>query len=153
MSDLFHEQVPDAYIDQVFDVIQRASQHTFQILTKRAERLAEYFSTRETPTNAWLGVSVEDKAYGVPRIDCLRKIDATIRFLSAEPLLEDFGEIDLTDIHWVIVGGESGSKARPMQQEWGVKHCGADQHRCVLRGARGVRHNRQPAGPGGCGVV
>lgn len=118
MSDLFHEKVPDHYIDQVFEVIREATQHTFQILTKRAERLADYFSKRTPPTNAWLGVSVEDKAYGVPRIDCLRRVNATIRFLSAEPLLEDLGEIDLTDIHWVIVGGESGNKARPMQQEW-----------------------------------
>lgn len=118
MSDLFHEKVPDHYIDQVFEVVREATQHTFQILTKRAERLADYFSKRTPPTNAWLGVSVEDKAYGVPRIDCLRRVNATIRFLSAEPLLEDLGEIDLTDIHWVIVGGESGNKARPMQQEW-----------------------------------
>ena len=118
MSDLFHEHVPDDYIDQVFEVIRKASQHTFQILTKRAERLATYFSTRTPPANAWLGVSVEDREYGVPRIDCLRRIDATIRFLSVEPLLEDLGELDLTDIHWVIVGGESGPKARPMKQEW-----------------------------------
>ncbi|HGY2559421.1 TPA: DUF5131 family protein, partial [Pseudomonas aeruginosa] len=114
MSDLFHEQVPDTYIDQVFAVIHQASQHTFQILTKRAERLADYFSQRTPPANAWLGVSVEDREYGVPRIDCLRGINAAIRFLSAEPLLEDLGELNLTDIHWVIVGGESGAKARPM---------------------------------------
>nr|WP_298522556.1 phage Gp37/Gp68 family protein [uncultured Halomonas sp.] len=118
MSDLFHEQIPDSYIDQVFEVMHKASQHTFQILTKRAERLAEYFSDRTPPPNAWLGVSVEDKAYGVPRIDCLRQINAGIRFLSAEPLLEDLGEIDLTGIHWVIVGGESGPKARPMKEAW-----------------------------------
>jgi len=118
MSDLFHEQVPDEYIDQVFEVIRQASQHTFQILTKRAERLADYFSQRTPPVNAWLGVSVEDKAYGVPRIDCLRRIDASICFLSAEPLLEDLGELDLTDIHWVIVGGGSGGEARPMKQKW-----------------------------------
>ncbi|WP_372436731.1 DUF5131 family protein, partial [Pandoraea sputorum] len=114
--DLFHEKVPDHYIDQVFNVIREANQHTFQILTKRAERLAEYFNKRTPPPNAWLGVSVEDKLYGVPRIDCLRRVNSTIRFLSAEPLLEDLGDIDLTDIHWVIVGGESGAKARPMQQ-------------------------------------
>ncbi|HCL3239964.1 TPA: phage Gp37/Gp68 family protein, partial [Pseudomonas aeruginosa] len=112
------EQVPDTYIDQVFAVIHQASQHTFQILTKRAERLADYFSQRTPPANAWLGVSVEDREYGVPRIDCLRGINAAIRFLSAEPLLEDLGELNLTDIHWVIVGGESGAKARPMKQEW-----------------------------------
>lgn len=118
MSDLFHEAVPFAYIDQVFDVVARAHWHTFQILTKRADRLAEYFQTRTAPPNAWLGVSVEDRKYGLPRIDQLRTVNATVRFLSVEPLLEDLGAMDLTDIHWVIVGGESGPKARPMRQEW-----------------------------------
>lgn len=118
MSDLFHEDVPFDYIDKVFDVIVKAHWHTFQILTKRADRLAEYFETRTAPPNAWIGVSVEDKKYGIPRIDYLRRVPATVRFLSVEPLLEDLGEIDLTDIHWVIVGGESGPKARPMRQEW-----------------------------------
>ncbi|KAB8048657.1 DUF5131 family protein [Janthinobacterium rivuli] len=118
MSDLFHENVPFEYIDSVFDVITKAHWHTFQILTKRAERLAEYFGTRMAPANAWIGVSVEDKKYGIPRIDHLRKVPAAVRFLSVEPLLEDLGDIDLTDIHWVIVGGESGPKARPMRQEW-----------------------------------
>lgn len=118
MSDLFHEDVPFDYIDSVFDVIARAHWHTFQILTKRADRLAEYFETRTAPVNAWLGVSVEDRKYGIPRIDHLRTVKATVRFLSIEPLLEDLGEMNLTDIHWVIVGGESGPKARPMKQEW-----------------------------------
>lgn len=118
MSDLFHEQVPFSYIDQVFDVITRASQHTFQILTKRADRMTSYFEGKKAPSNAWLGVSVEDRIYGVPRIDHLRRVNASIRFLSVEPLLEDVGTLDLTDIHWVIVGGESGPKARPMREEW-----------------------------------
>ena len=118
MSDLFHEDVPFNYIDRVFEVIRQAKQHTFQILTKRAERMTEYFEGRPAPPNAWLGVSVEDRKYGVPRIDHLRKVNASIRFLSVEPLLEDIGEIDLSDIHWVIVGGESGPKARPMKVEW-----------------------------------
>nr|HPH67855.1 DUF5131 family protein [Kofleriaceae bacterium] len=83
-----------------------------------AERLPEYFARRACPQNVWLGVSVEDKKYGVPRIDHLRKVDAHIRFLSVEPLLEDLGRINLRDIHWVIVGGESGPGARPMQPEW-----------------------------------
>ncbi len=123
MSDLFHEKVPFAYIDRVFEVIGRAHHHTFQILTKRAERMAAYCRGRAVPPNAWLGVSVEDRKYGVPRIEVLRGIDATIRFLSVEPLLEDVGTIDLTDIHWVIVGGESGLRARPMRPSWveGVK--------------------------------
>jgi protein gp37 len=118
MSDLFHEDVPFDYIDSVFKVITKAHWHTFQILTKRADRLAQYFETRTAPTNAWLGVSVEDRKYGIPRIDNLRSVNATVRFLSIEPLLESLGEINLKDIHWVIVGGESGPKARPMKQEW-----------------------------------
>lgn len=118
MSDLFHESVPDSFIDEAFRVMAEAKQHTFQLLTKRAARLASYFETRDLSDNVWLGVSVEDQQYGVPRIDELRKVNAAIRFLSVEPLLEDLGQIDLTDIHWVIVGGESGARARPMQQSW-----------------------------------
>lgn len=118
MSDLFHEDIPFSFIDQVFDTIRKANWHTFQILTKRADRLAEYFGKRKAPVNAWLGVSVEDREYGIPRIDHLRKVKAAVRFLSVEPLLEDVGILDLTGIHWVIVGGESGPKARPMHSEW-----------------------------------
>jgi protein gp37 len=118
MSDLFHERIPDSYIDQVFDVIRQTPHHTYQILTKRAARMARYFKTRSVPKNAWLGVSVENKKQGVPRIDYLRQVPARIRFLSVEPLLEDIGQLNLTDIHWVIVGGESGPKARPMKPEW-----------------------------------
>lgn len=118
MSDLFHEKVPFAYVERVFDVMKRAHHHTFQLLTKRADRMAAFCRGRDIPPNAWLGVSVENRKYGVPRIAVLRGIDATIRFLSVEPLLEDVGHLDLTDIHWVIVGGESGRKARPMRTEW-----------------------------------
>ncbi|WP_459873285.1 DUF5131 family protein [Endothiovibrio diazotrophicus] len=118
MSDLFHEKVPFTYIDQVLNVIERGSQHTFQILTKRAERLASYFQTRSVPPNAWIGVSVEDRAHGVARIKYLQQVDARIRFLSVEPLLEDIGQFNLEGLHWVIVGGESGPKARPMKPEW-----------------------------------
>jgi len=118
MSDVFHEQVPFHYIEEIFDVILNAHQHTFQFLTKRAKRMEKFFRTRSVPPNAWLGVSVENQRYGIPRIDSLREIDTGIRFLSAEPLLEDLGEMDLDGIHWVIVGGESGPKARPMRQEW-----------------------------------
>ena len=118
MSDLFHDLVPDEHIEAVFRVIQQTPHHTYQILTKRAARMARYFKTRPAPTNAWLGVSVENCKQGVPRINHLRKVPAHIRFLSVEPLLEDVGELDLTNIHWVIVGGESGPKARPMKQEW-----------------------------------
>ena len=118
MSDLFHEDVPFEFIDRVFETIQAAHWHTFQILTKRADRMASYFENRVPPKNAWLGVSVEDRKSGLPRIDMLRLVPAHIRFLSVEPLLEDLGYMDLTDIHWVIVGGESGPKARPMQPAW-----------------------------------
>lgn len=118
MSDVFHEDVPFDYIEKIFNTIAKTPQHTYQILTKRADRLAEFFAQRSVPSNAWLGVSVEDQKYGLPRIDHLRTVDTKIRFLSIEPLLEDLGEINLTDIHWVIVGGESGPKARPMQKEW-----------------------------------
>jgi protein gp37 len=117
MSDLFHRDVPESFLDRVFDVIRRTPQHTYQILTKRAGRMRRYFSTRECPDNAWLGVSVEDRRRLV-RIDELRGIRAKVRFLSLEPLLEDLGTFDLTGIHWVIVGGESGHKARPMRAEW-----------------------------------
>lgn len=129
MSDLFHKNVPDTYIEQVFDVIERTPHHTFQVLTKRAERLASFFKHRPVPSNAWIGVSVEDQEYGVPRIDYLRKVNARIRFLSVEPLLKDVGPLDLTGIHWVIVGGESGPKARPMKAEW-VEDI---QHQCKLQ--------------------
>lgn len=120
MSDLFHESVPDDFIDKVFSVIHSTPQHTYQILTKRSDRLARFFKERLVPKNAWLGVSVEDKAHGLPRIDDLRSVPAAIRFLSIEPLLEDLGDVQLNNIHWVIVGGESGPKARPMKQEWVV---------------------------------
>lgn len=118
MSDLFHKAIPDQYLDQVFDVIRETPQHTYQILTKRAERLPHYFANRDCPPNVWLGVTVENKANGIPRIDHLRSIEVSVRFVSVEPLLEDLGPVDLTDIHWVIVGGESGPKARPMKAEW-----------------------------------
>jgi protein gp37 len=118
MSDLFHDGVPFTYIDQVFDVIRQTPHHTYQILTKRADRLAEYWGKRKAPDNAWLGVSVENRKHGVPRINELRKVKASIRFLSVEPLLEDVGMLNLRGIHWVIVGGESGPKARPMQRSW-----------------------------------
>ena len=131
MSDLFHEDVPDEYLDRVFEVVKNTPQHTYQILTKRAERLPEYFSKRKCPDNVWLGVSVEDKKYGVPRIDYLRKVNAKIRFLSVEPLLEDIGNINLKDIHWVIVGGESGHKSRPMQEEWVL----SVQKQCIKSGS------------------
>ena len=118
MSDLFHEHIPDSYLQAVLTVIRRTPQHTFQILTKRADRMAGFFDENPPPHNVWLGVTVENCAHGLPRLDHLRKVDSTVRFVSAEPLLEDLRDVDLTGIHWVIVGGESGPKARPMKREW-----------------------------------
>jgi len=120
MSDLFQDEIPERYIDQVLDVRWDTPHHTYQSLTKRSANLRDYFSTREVPNNAWLGVSVEDKKYGKPRIPDLLSIKAKTRFLSIEPLLEDLGRIRLRGIHWVIVGGESGFGARPMKKEWAV---------------------------------
>ena len=118
MSDLFHKDVPFVFIDKVMSVIERTPHHRYQILTKRAERMLEYFSSHLVPRNAWLGVTVDVKS-SKPRIDALRVIkDAPIRFLSCEPLLEDLGELDLEGIDWIIVGGESGRMARPMKEEW-----------------------------------
>jgi len=119
MSDLFHEKMPFDFLDQIFDVIRDTPQHTYQILTKREAVLEKYFQRHTVPDNVWLGVTVEMRKTK-KRIDVLRKIDAKVRFLSMEPLLEDVGELDLTDIHWVIVGGESGAKARPMDPQWAI---------------------------------
>ena len=130
MSDLFHEKVPFDYVERIFEVMRKANQHTFQVLTKRAERMAAFCQGRSVPANVWLGVSVENRKHGVPRIDVLRGVDVAVRFLSVEPLLEDIGPINLRGVHWVIVGGESGRKARPMREDWvaGIK-CQCDQAR------------------------
>lgn len=117
MSDLFHKDVPFEFIDEVMHTINNTTQHRYQILTKRAERMAEYFATREIPQNAWLGVTVEAQT-SKNRIDILRTLAAPIRFLSCEPLLEDLGSLNLDNIDWVIVGGESGPSARPMKEGW-----------------------------------
>ena len=126
MSDLFHEKVSCEFIDRVINVIEEAPRHTFQILTKRPERMATFFGSRRVPANAWLGVSVEDRRYGLPRVAVLAGIDAGVRFLSCEPLLEDLGQFDLDGVHWVIAGGESGPRARPMDPAWARRlrdHC------------------------------
>jgi protein gp37 len=124
MSDLFQTGVPDDYVRLVCQVMATAKWHTYQVLTKRAERLRDQLSgplsIAAGQENIWWGVSVEDKKHGVPRIEHLRKAPAGVRFLSIEPLLEDLGEIDLSGISWVIVGGESGPGARPMRKEWVV---------------------------------
>lgn len=117
MSDLFHEDVPEEYIQRVFDVMRQAHWHRFQVLTKRGERLAELNPQLNWPANVWMGVSVENASYA-HRIGELRSAGAKIKFLSLEPLLGPLGKLELTGVDWVIVGGESGSKARPMSPEW-----------------------------------
>jgi protein gp37 len=122
MSDLFHESIPDSYILQVAEVMREANWHIFQILTKRHDRMAKLLSgplsTLAAEPHIWWGVSVENRKHGLPRLRRLQKTPIAVRFLSIEPLLEDLGEIDLHGISWVIVGGESGPGARPMQPAW-----------------------------------
>lgn len=122
MSDLFQTDIETSYIRRVVSVMVEADWHTYQVLTKRADRLEQLLATElqfaAAKENIWWGVSVEDKKHGVPRIDNLRRAPGRVRFLSVEPLLEDLGELDLSGIHWVIVGGESGAGARPLRPEW-----------------------------------
>lgn len=117
MSDLFHPEVPDDFIARVFDTMKAADQHTFQILTKRPQRLARMAEQLPWPSNVWIGVSVENARFRF-RIDHLRAVPSKVRFLSVEPLIADVGKLDLSGIHWVIVGGESGHNARPVREEW-----------------------------------
>jgi protein gp37 len=122
MSDVFHEDIPDEYVCSIADVMLTARWHTYQLLTKRAARLQALLSLRLSKAarapHIWWGVSVEDRKYGVPRIELLRASNAAVKFLSIEPLLEDLGAIDLSGINWIIVGGESGPGARPMDPAW-----------------------------------
>jgi len=120
MSDLFHEDIPLDYVRKVFDVMQRANWHTFQVLTKRAERLFELNPFISWPENVWMGVSVENEKYKY-RIDHLRKTNAHVKFLSLEPLLGPLIDLNLQNIDWVIVGGESGPGARPMEERWALE--------------------------------
>lgn len=120
MSDLFHKDVPISFINKVLRVIENTPEHHYQILTKRADRMADYFSKHKVPANVWLGVTVECVA-SKKRVDYLRNItSASVRFLSCEPLVEDLGKLDLKNIDWIIVGGESGNQARPMKEEWAL---------------------------------
>jgi len=119
MSDLFHEQVPFEFIESIFDVMSKASWHVFQVLTKRSERLVASAPDIAWPDNVWIGVSVENEDYTY-RIDDLRRTLATVKFISFEPLLAPVGEVDLSGIDWVIVGGESGPGARPMKESWAI---------------------------------
>jgi protein gp37 len=122
MSDLFQAGIPNSFIERVGRVMQVADWHTYQVLTKRAEHMQDMLkgplAFAAALEHIWWGVSVEDRKYGLPRIEALREAPAALRFLSVEPLLEDLGEIDLRGIHWVIVGGESGHGARQMKEEW-----------------------------------
>jgi protein gp37 len=119
MSDLFHPDVPLDYIRAVFDVIADTPQHTYQVLTKRSKRLAWLGAELDWPPNLWMGVSVETARYAF-RLDHLRQVDAAVRFVSAEPLLGPLPDLDLSGIHWLIAGGESGPQARPMDETWVV---------------------------------
>jgi protein gp37 len=117
MSDLFHERILHDYIEWVFETMQRADWHTFQILTKRHERLADLASSLPWPSNVWMGVSIENRRWTL-RADYLREVLAAVRFISAEPLLGKLEGLDLTDIDWLIAGGESGPRYRPVNVEW-----------------------------------
>lgn len=129
MSDLFHEGVAEETIAAEFDVMRRASRHRFQVLTKRASRLAELAPRLPWPSNVWIGVSVENRD-DLDRVDDLRRVPAAVRFLSIEPLLGPLGDVDLTGVDWAIVVGESGPGARPLDVDW-VR---AIRDRCVDRG-------------------
>lgn len=154
MSDLFHKDVPFEFVDKVMQVIKDTPQHRYQLLTKRAERMEEYFRTREVPNNVWLGVTVEVQSSKI-RIDSLHHIEkAPIKFLSCEPLLEDLGKLELNGIDWIIVGGESGNQARPMKEEWVVNiknQCAAAEKSFFFKqwgtwGSDGVKRDKHKNG-------
>jgi protein gp37 len=146
MSDLFHDAVPDDYIEAIVKVMVAANWHTYQVLTKRSERIQKLLNSKlkfaAKQQHIWWGVSVEDQTYGVPRIKNLRAADAAVRFLSVEPLLEDVGTLNLAGINWMIVGGESGPGARPMEREWVLslkKQCREADVRFFFKQWGGVR--------------
>jgi protein gp37 len=144
MSDLFHEKIPDDYVAAVFRVMRDAKQHQFQVLTKRAQRMKELASAIGVPPNVWMGVSVESDAY-VSRISDLRRVQADVRFLSLEPLLGPLPKLDLRGIRWVIVGGESGPGARPMDSTWVREirtHCRKAQVAFFFKQWGGVQKSR-----------
>jgi protein gp37 len=163
MSDLFHPAVPDAFIVAVAKSMKLADWHTYQVLTKRADRLLHLLNTKlrfaARQSHIWWGVSVENRKHGFPRIQALRKSDASVRFLSIEPLLEDLGRIELNGIDWAIVGGESGPGARPMDESWVIsirdqceasntpfffKQWGGVQKKKYGRELEGRTHNAMP---------
>ncbi len=129
MSDLFHERVPDLFIEEVFEAMRNAPQHTFQILTKRGERLEELGAHLDWPANVWMGVSIENRRF-IGRADSLRKVGPAVRFISAEPLLGPLEGLDLTAVDWLIAGGESGPGHRPIREAWLVDL----RDRCLAEG-------------------
>ena len=153
MSDIFHGDVPFEFVDKIMATIRLTPQHRYQILTKRAERMKDYFASREVPRNVWLGVTVECEATKF-RMDYLRNIDAQVKFLSCAPLLEDLGEMNLEVIDWVIVGGESGPRARPMKLDWvthimkqvEVQNCAFFFKQWGTWGSDGVKRNKHKNG-------
>lgn len=132
MSDLFHKEIPTAYIDSVFDTMENADWHIFQVLTKRSSLMMKYINKRyknsTAPEHIWLGVSIEDETKH-SRLRHLQKTSAAVRFLSVEPLIGSAGKLDLSGIHWVIAGGESGPQARPMKEEWAI----SVKNQCVIQ--------------------
>lgn len=153
MSDLFHEKMPFEFLDRVFKTIEETPRHSYQILTKREDVLVDYFKSHPIPKNVWMGVTVEHSKTK-NRIDALRQVKANIRFLSIEPLIGPIGKLDLSGIHWVIVGGESGPGARPMKPEWAeeVKRQCEEQNVAFFFkqwgawGSDGVRRNKKANG-------
>ena len=153
MSDLFHEKMPFDFLDKIFDVIASTPQHHYQILTKREHNLQRYFSERVAPKNVWLGVTVEHE-HTKHRIDTLRNIEVSVRFVSIEPLIGNVGALNLDGIHWVIVGGESGVSARPMNPEWVInikKQCAEQKVAFFFKqwgtwGEDGVKRNKKENG-------
>jgi protein gp37 len=153
MSDLFHEKMTFSYLDSIFEIMEKTPQHIYQILTKREKIMTDYLSNKRLPKNIWLGVTVENNE-AKERMNYLRNINATIRFISMEPLLEDLGSLNLENIHWVIVGGESGLKARPMKSEWVLnikKQCQEQAVAFFFKqwgtwGADGIKRNKKENG-------
>jgi protein gp37 len=154
MSDLFHKDIPDSFLNRVFEVMEKTPLHTYQILTKRAERMERYLKNKKIPSNIWLGATAENKKDGLPRIEILRKIKASIKFISVEPMLEDMGKLNLNGINWVIVGGESGAYARPMESEWIMnikKECKLQKKAFFFKqwgtwGSDGIKRNKKSNG-------
>ena len=153
MSDLFHERMPFDFLDEIFKVIASTPQHHYQILTKREHILQKYFSERVAPKNVWLGVTVENE-YTKHRIDVLRTIKASVRFVSIEPLIGNVGRLNFDGIHWVIVGGESGVSARAMNPEWVIdiqKQCSEQKVAFFFKqwgtwGQDGIKRNKKENG-------